>query len=216
MKKRFLLLAALPFAALPSPAAIVQYTDRTAFLAALQTGYFSTDFSTLTPGDQTVTSLSFSGGTPSISVEISSRNFSSSGPGDNLWVADLGDIDAGLGAATTYSDSLRITAPSFYAVGGDWFLGDLDDNFTAGAVTLAFSEGTTVTLNNLSLAGSFRGFLSDTPLTGVDVLPPDPNLTGGWVTVDNLVVGNAVPEPGSAVLAGLVSAGLMLRRDRRR
>ncbi len=214
MKKRLLLLAAFPCAVLSSPAAVVQYTDRAAFLAALRTGYFSTDFSTLTPGDQAVTSLSFSGGTPAINVDISSRNFSSSGPGDNLWVAGLGDIDAGLGAATTFSDSLRITAPSFYAVGGDWFLGDADDNFTAGTVTLVFSEGTTVSLNNLSPAGSFLGFISDTPLTGADVLPPAPNLTGGWVTVDNLVVGNAVPEPGGAVLAGWVGAGLMLRRRR--
>lgn len=196
-------------------AAVTEYTDRAAFLAALPAGYFSTDFSGLTGGDQGATSLAFSGGSPAVNLTIASRNAANTGPGDFLYLSELGDVDAALGNTTTVTDQLWLSAPGLYAIGGDWFLSDFEENYFAGSVNLAFSGSDTFTVTSVSLADSFRGYISDAPLTGLLV-----SAAGGipatdrWVTVDNLAAA-AVPEPAGAVMAVLglgVVAGTRRRR----
>lgn len=208
----FFILALSLLAGSGAPAAIIQFTDRAAFLAALPPGYFSTDFSSLTAGDQTVTHVTLNGGSPSLNVIVASRNGADSAAGETLWLADTGNVVTGLGNSTTFSDQLAISAPSFTAIGGDWFLADIDDDYVAGGVTLTFSDSTVFNVASTSQPGSFRGYISDAPLSGLKVSAPDPNLTNGWVTIDNLVV--SVPEPGSAVFLGLALTGMFLRRRR--
>lgn len=191
-------------------AAITQFTDRAAFLAALPGGYLSTDFSSLTPGDLGTTSTSTAFG-PGPTLLIETRNSTNTFAGDNLWVSDLGDLNTALGASTTYSDQLRFSnAGGFFAIGADWFLGDFEDNYLAGGVVLTFSDNSTFTINSTSQADSFRGFISDAPLTSVLLSPGDPGNVAGWVSVDNLVV----PEPSAALLSGVAGLGMVLRRRR--
>jgi hypothetical protein len=190
-------------------AAVVEYTDRSAFLALLQPGYFSEDFSALDAGDQEATSLAFSGGSPPIGVTIETRNQADDFAGDNLWVAGTGTIDKGLGTSTSLTDRLRITGPNFFAIGGEWFLGDVDDDHVPGIVTLAFSDGSTAAVSSSLEEQAFRGYISDSPLTGLLISGPGT----AYVTIDNLVVGTPVPLPSAA---GLFVAGLaaVLRRRR--
>ncbi|RYD22903.1 MAG: PEP-CTERM sorting domain-containing protein [Verrucomicrobiaceae bacterium] len=205
------LLISLPLIGLCSvDAAITQFTDRAAFLSALSSDYLSTDFSSLTPGDQGATSTSTPFG-PGPTLIIETRNSTNTAAGDNLWVSDIGDLNTALGASTTYSDQLRFSsAGGFFAIGGDWFLGDIDDNYLSGSVVLTFSDNSTFTINSTSQANSFRGFISDAPLTSVLLSPGDPGNVAGWVTVDNLVV----PEPSAALLSGIAGLGVVLRRRR--
>lgn len=207
MKSTFFLFL---IAASSAQSAITQYTDRATFLAALPAHYLSTDFSDLTPGDQGVTTLTLFGSTPGAALLVEARNALNDFAGDNFWVSDLGDLDHALGAATTYSDQLRISG-TFHAIGADWFLGDIDDNYLAGTVTLTFSDGSTYDISSTSQANSFRGFISDSPLTSVLVSPDDPVNVAGWATVDNL----AIPEPSTSLLGagGLLASAL--RRKRR-
>ncbi len=203
--KVFLLLLAAPI----SHAAITQFNDRSAFLAALPNGYLSTDFSNLTPGEQGTTTLTLFGANPGASLFIETRNAANDFAGNNFWVSDEGDLDRALGAATTYSDQIRITG-TFHAIGAEWFLGDIQDNYLAGTVTLTFSDGSTYDVSSTSRAGSFRGFISDTPLSSVRITPDDPANVAGWATIDNL----AIPEPSTSLLSagGLLAVTLLRRR----
>ncbi len=209
MKRTTLLLPLLLTAT--APAAIVQYTDPASFLAALnQPGAFFTDFSSLSPGDTGVISLFFSGGTPNVSLTIESRNADNTLDGNFLWVADDGDLDRALGVSDFNDNQLLIAAAGLYAIAGNWFLGDIGDNYLAGSVTLEFSDASTFDVDSDAFGNSWRGYISDTPLTGLWVRPTDPDQTDGWVTVDNLTA--AVPEPSAALLGGLAAIGTLLRR----
>ncbi len=202
----------LLLAASASHAAIVQYTDRASFLAALPGGYLSTDFSNLSPGDQGTSSLLLFNSVPGASLWVDTRDAANNFEGNPFWVSDTGNLSHALGASTTYSDQIRISNPGgFHAIGGDWFLGDIDDNYLAGTVTLTFSDGSIYNITSTSQSGSFGGFISDIPLTSVFVTPQDPINTAGWATVDNLVI----PEPSTTLAGGVGILLLSSRRARR-
>lgn len=77
-------------------------------------------------------------------------------------------------------------------------------------MTLTFSDSSTFTMPSTAQANSFRGYISDAPLGSVRVSGPGTD----YVTIDNLVVGSAVPEPGGGALFLLGSLGLLHRRRR--
>ncbi|GAA5116427.1 PEP-CTERM sorting domain-containing protein [Luteolibacter yonseiensis] len=192
--------------------AIVQYTDRPSFLAALTHAPVSTDFSTLVPGDLTSTSLTLFGDNAAATLLIETRDVANTFAGNNLWLSDTGDLNTALGASTTYSDQLRISkVGGFYTIGADWFLGDIEDNYLPGSVVLTFSDNSTYTVTSGSQAGSFRGFISDSPLASVLVSSSDPTNVAGWATIDNLVT---IPEPSAFILGGIAALGTMARRRR--
>lgn len=110
-------------------AVITQYTDRTAFLSQLQPGAYLEDFSALSNGDLGAFSLPFSGGSPPLSLTIETRNAANTFAGDNLYLADTGNLTKALGTSTTQSDQLRINVPGLYAIGGDWFLSTIDEDY---------------------------------------------------------------------------------------
>lgn len=213
MTPSHLFLASLALASVTQVnAAIVQYTDRVAFLAALTSTPVSTDFSDLTAGPFESTTLTLFGANPGAALLLETRDATNRFAGNNLWISDLGNLSNAVGAATTYSDQLRLGSSGFLAIGADWFLGDFDDNHLAGSVVLTFSDGTTQTVTSATQADSFRGFISDSPLTSVRVAPSDPTTVAGWATIDNLTI--AVPEPSAALFGGLAGIVPLLRRRR--
>jgi hypothetical protein len=213
MKFQSLLLPLLLTGMAPVHAAIVQYTDRTTFLAALSGGSLTSDFSSLTPGNVGSTTLTVFGANPGAALLIESRNGTNTFAGDELWLSDTGTLDTALGNSTTLTDQLRIgNAGGFFALGADWFLGDIDDNHLAGSVILTFSDNSTFTITSTSQANSFRGFISDSPLTSVRVAAADPANVQGWATIDNIAT--AVPEPSALLVAGIAGIGAMGIRRR--
>lgn len=195
-----------------SQAAIVQFSDRAAFLAALPSTYSSTDFSNLTPGDQGTSSITLFDSSPSTTLVLATRDIGGLFEGNPFWLSNEGNLDHALGAATTLSDQIRITSSvGFYAIGADWFLGDIEDNYLPGSVILDFSDGSNFIIGSLSQEDSFRGFISDIPITSITIGSTDPTNAPGWVTVDNLVV---IPEPSAVLLSGLAVLALAGRRTR--
>lgn len=210
LMKKLLSLSFLLFTSLGAHAAITVYTDQATFLAQLHGGYYSESFSSLTPGDLGTTSLNLSGGLPPYSLTFATRNASNTFAGDNLYLADLGNVDHALGTSTTLSDLLQISSiPGFTAIGGEWFLGDLDDNYVGGTVRLTFSDNSFFDIFSTTQANSFRGFISDVPLVDVRISGPGTD----YVTVDNLIVGT--PEPSRTLLLGIAFGAAIFRRQRR-
>jgi len=88
---------------------------------------------------------------------------------------------------------LTLTTGNVTAVGGDWFLTDVNEGQVAGTLDLTLSDGTVV--SNLASPASgtvnFRGFITDgvTKITSITHHPD-----AEYVTFDNLYVGVAVPE----------------------
>lgn len=199
------LLAVCAFSVNAGAATIIQFTDQATFESLLTPTVFRNDFASLTPGPQGANSVSSSGGSPFVSLVISSLTSTGTATGGNLWLAASASVPRGLGTLTA-SDQLQLQA-GFSAIGGNWFLSDVNDAFVAGTVQLTFNDGTMFSIASTTLAESWRGFVSDTPLASVRVTPVTANL---FVTVDNLAV---VPEPASASLA-LAAAGFFLRRRR--
>lgn len=210
-----LTLLAFFLATAAAPAAIVQYTDQASFLAELRTGAFTADFIAQAAGDVGSSSLSLSGGTPPINVTIASLSADGSSPGELLWISDSGNLDKALGASVAFDDQLLISLDNFYAIGGHWFLGDVDDNYVAGSVTLVFSDNSTYTVTSSAFEESYRGFISDVALASVRVFPAGgPGHANSWVTLDNLTIGQPVPEPGAALLLAVGVAPILLHRRR--
>ncbi len=122
--------------------------------------------------------------------------------------------DPALGALFT-DDTLTInfTSGNVTAVGGSLFLSDIDDAPIAGQVHALLNDGTAL---NYAFDGSdtfpFAGFTSSVPLTSLSIFASTPRT---YITLDNFVVGTAVPEPGTmAMLTGMgfTGAGFLLRR----
>lgn len=136
------------------------------------------------------------------------------------------DVTADAGASTVYrsgslignnlpnlSLTVTFTSGNVTAVGGQFFITNISDAFQAQSVSLNLNDGTSVTYLPTGVADSFRGFVSTVPILSLTMGAPGPGQV--YNSLDNLVVGSAVPEPGSYALMALGLAGLMaLRRQR--
>jgi hypothetical protein len=84
------------------------------------------------------------------------------------------------------------------ASGGHFFNIDMDFHPAPGLFLISLSDGTQVLFHDPTPA-TFRGFISSTPIDSI-VLTPDPK----WAaTVTDFIVGEAVPGPPTALLAGI-------------
>jgi hypothetical protein len=79
-------------------------------------------------------------------------------------------------------------------------------------VFLTLSDGTSTTFTPTSFADSFRGFTSNVGISSLTFGAPG---AGRYATLDNFVVGRAVPEPGTMAIMAVGLAGLFAARRRR-
>ena len=105
------------------------------------------------------------------------------------------------------------------AVGGFFFATDLSGSYAPGqsiVVTAIDSAGqVTRTLANPTTT-TFLGFVSDTTLSSLTILPVDTGSNVAWATLNNLTLASisAVPEPGIylSLLGGIAAIAMQLRR----
>ena len=176
------------------------YTSPTDFAKSVGADYLET-FNSLAAGVHLASPLPFA---------KNGFSYTASAPGgfDNT-TAGAGSSDVYL---STYVQAVPITftmtSSNVTAVGGDFFLTNVLGNVRSGDVTIALSNGTTDTFSP-AIGSAFLGFTSSVPITSLTVTP-DAGGTG-FATVNDFVVGTAVPDSGSTLLllgAGLASLGV--------
>lgn len=185
-------------------------TDRTTFESYLTTNQ-PNDFAAVTLGLHS-SPMSFGSGAFAYTI---------SAPG-GLVAADLaGDrfLDTNLA-----SDAITITftGGGVNAFGGWFFLTDKDDKWVGGNLTLTLSDGSTAVVD--SKLTPFAGFIAAPGkyLTSAVIARTNTTSRNHWAAMDDLVVGygtvtepvEQVPEPGTALLAGLALIGIGLLKRR--
>lgn len=204
---------------------ILTFTDRSAFLAAIQAGYYLEDFNDLLPGQM---------------IDVNARTFSDpagsgfgfeasvDAAGGDLYVAqtslgvdpDLGleffDPVLGMQLLGTITLSSFTGPTAITALGGYFFA---DDNFGGvdplGALSITVSAGLdtlTWPVGPDTSPDTFVGFISTNPFTAL-------SFTGGdfsFAVTNDVIVGTAssVPEPMTLTLLGTGIAGLTAARRR--
>lgn len=200
MKPVHHLLSAVALAALSAStlAATSTYTTSGAFLANVQPGFYTEDFTSLgTPG-------------PSSPIAFSSGGFTYtiSSPGD-LYASGF------LGTNTGYDVlTIAFTSGNVTAVGANFYPTLIGDAFFAAAMNIVLNDGTNVSFTPGSANDSYRGFTSDQAITSLTLTVSHVANETLYAGLDNLTVGGAVPEPTSVLLAGLGLAGLLVARRR--
>jgi len=192
--------AALSAAGFASAGSATVYTDLASFMANVAPGSHSENFAGVPTG--AVPSLNF-GPVNGFAYTVGTQVGAVSGLFN----------DPGIVSTDNATDSLVVTftgAP-VTAVGGNFWASDISFFPTGTGITINLSDGSNVSYTSTGPA-DFRGFISDTAITSITIDAPD--VPGNaWATMDNLVVGVAVPAPGAAAVLGLAGiAGLRRRR----
>jgi len=195
--------AAIAAAALPAAAATSTYTTAGSFAAAVQAGAYTETFSVANPTFPAPDAITYSGSGFSFSVftpPLAGGVYTSG--------AVLGTNAPGVTLSITFG-------PGVTAVGGNFYISDITDNFLpAGSVTLTLNDGTTTTYTPTSIS-DFRGFTSDVAITSLTFAAPVAN----YSNIDNLTVGRAVvtavPEGSTWAMMALGMAGLLLAARKR-
>jgi hypothetical protein len=179
-----------------SLAATTTYDTSASFLAALSPGYYTETFDNIAQPDSPA---AFSGGSFAYSV---------SSPGDLYASGEFLGTSLPDAALT-----ISFTSGNVTAVGGNFYVVNLSDAFKPVSVSLALSDGTSLSFAPTSVADSFRGFVSTVAITSLVIGAPGVSL---YASVDNLTAGAApVPEPATWLLWGLGAGGLLAARRRR-
>jgi hypothetical protein len=190
---------------------IMIFTDRAAFLAALQMPGIDT-FNDLTVS-QTGTPLFRTAGVYSYQASAGPvSDFYPAGSGSDTWLAN-----------TVASDTITFSnfSAGLRAFGGNFFGSDVNGAFLPGqtmVVSANDGRGTiTVDLFNTTTT-SFVGFIADDPLASVTLSPNPVPGSAYWVTANDMTMGlvNPVPEPETyaMLLGGLAVVGFAARRRR--
>jgi hypothetical protein len=191
----------------PAGAATITVFNIADFQGALQSNYYLEDFSGLDP---TLIPENFSSG---------AFQYSAASPDDSIFITTTADP-----ALSTNTEDFTIVftflSDNINAVGGNFFRTDFDGNAIPGAITVAYSDGTTKTFTNPART-DFTGFIFDSNISSLTVstgpvgnnsVTDPPSNT--FATVDNFIVGTTAPEPQSVflLLGGLAAGALRLRR----
>jgi hypothetical protein len=202
----------------PFARAQLVYDTEAAFVnEAIQPGYYLENFELLPSGDLGK-SRDFPGNPATFSYTVTA---SASGGPVNLWGVQTAPFGTSL-STDQYDTKITITfaGGNVTAVGGVFFLTDVDGNTSEGTLTVRLTDNTTHTFDHplTSVASGQEPFLGLTALPGtfISSLEIIPNLGSAWATVENVYVGTAVPEPSQWTLSfGLIGlAYAAIRRCR--
>jgi hypothetical protein len=154
------------------------YTNQATFISTINPGYYLENFQATNP--------------PS----YNSGGFSYTVSGDTIYDSGsfIGNINQNIAFTITF------TSGNVTAVGGDFFINDISDNFLTAPVSITLSDATSISYTPTSQA-EFRGFVSNGPIiTSLIFGAPGADR---FNNLDNLIVGTAIPEPSSIFLMGL-------------
>ena len=138
------------------------------------------------------------------------------GSGSTAWQATaLGGIYVGSGGqlSTNNADAaltLSFSSGDVYAIGGNFFLTDINFGFLPGLVQVELADGSSY-IANIQSANAFSGFVSLGSAISQITISPFGVQPNAYVTATNLCFGVG-PAPGAAAL--LAVAGLVGRRRR--
>lgn len=174
----------------------VTYTNQTTFLNNTSSTYLE-NFNSLSNNDIT-SPRSFSGNGFSYSISATNGFFFASGNTGSQYLST---------ADSTNNLIINFTSGNVTAVGGNFFLTNVNDNLVTGNVALALNDGTTLNLTSPASAPTpFGGFTTNTAITSLTFT------SGGlqkYSTIDNLYVGTATtvpfefsPDLGIGILGG--------------
>lgn len=171
------------------PAATV-FTGQGSFLSMLAPGYYLETFQNTNPPTYLFGGFGYtatvSGGT----------------------IYDSGSFIGNFNQAQSFT--LTFTTGNVTAVGGNFYLADINDVFQSEPLTITLSDGTTDTFTPATVDG-FRGYATNGTLITSLTMSVSPG--GRFNTLDNLIVGAAIPEPaGTGLLLGSLALGLRRRR----
>jgi hypothetical protein len=182
--------------------ATTMYTTSASFLATVASGSYLETFTQ----PEVDTGLMFSYSTNGFAYSITA----------NDGMSDVYRSGTFVGSSLP-AESLTIafTSGNVTAVGGNFFITDITDAFQASSVTLTLNDGTVLTHLPTDETGAFSGFTSDMPILSLTMSAPPSPL---YNSLDNLVVGSMIPEPGTYGMMGLgwVCLLAMLRLRSRR
>ena len=181
-----------------SAGAATVFTSQSAFLSTLKPGSYKETFTN--PSANSNVSL------PSKNITSGAFSYTIAGAASGLY--EDGFIIGNWAASQPMV--ITFTAGNITAVGGEFFISDINGNFQSeAAVTITMNDGTMETWIPAGTA-SFRGFTSP----GIAITSLTVNAAAArFNNFDNLIVGTAVPEPsGMGLLAGALLPLLSRRR----
>lgn len=174
--------------------------DRTSFLSMIEATY-ENNFNDVISGSAAV--LEYTDRAYSYSIE----SIGSSG-------GVLKNHD-GYVSTESHLDGLLITftGADVTAIGGNFWSVDGDGVTRDGYLYMELDDGTS-SFFSATAPDNFRAFTSQTPIRSVFVDMPDGQGEPGqfWAAMDNFIIGQAIPAPGSFSALGVVGFGLARRR----
>jgi hypothetical protein len=186
----------------------VTYTSQAAFTSALNAGFYSQNFQSLPNNSGLSTPANFAGGAGNAityQASTSAQAFLVFDFSGNQYLTTATTFGTGWSAPIT----ITFTGAPVNAIGGSFFLTSISGSIVGDAFSVSFSDGSSHSLSGQTNT-TFFGYVSDTPITSVTISPP---ATHRFVSIDNLIVGSAVPTPGGAgVFGGMMLVGMRRRR----
>ena len=195
------------------------YTNRAAFEAALQPGYYTETFDGAGTTGEVPSPQAFIGGSTnqfaySIATQTGTSLFYATDPTD----ATMTDLWLGAFESDT-SLVLTITTPNVMAIGGYFFLTSIVNTFPVeGTLTIGLNNGAMQSAGPLTTDTTFIGFTTTVPISSLVFTFTSAVPTTAYATINDLIVGTTViPEPSSLALVavGMAFGGAWSRLRKR-